>query len=81
MAYEFIHRNIPEGLPSLRTIQSLVFSQYRHIKEGEFQFDGVQEHLKNHGAPSVVAIAEDATRIINRIEYDPATNRCRIAFK
>ena len=40
MAYEFIHRNIPEGLPSLRTIQSLVFSQYRILKKGNFNLMG-----------------------------------------
>ena len=34
------------------------------------------EHLKKHEAPHIVAVAEDATRIINRVEYDPATNRC-----
>ena len=76
MAYEFIHRNIPDGLPSLRTVQSIVYSQYTRIQEGEFLFEGLKEHLKKHGACPVVAIAEDATRIINRVEYDPATNRC-----
>ena len=56
-------------------MQSLIFSQY-HIREVEFQFDGLQSYLKKHNAPSVVALAEDATRIINRIEYDPATDLC-----
>ena len=57
-------------------MQTLIFSQYNHVREGEFQFDGLMSHLIKHDAPSVVAIAEDATRIVNRIEYDPATNRC-----
>ena len=76
MAYEFIHQNMPEALPSLRTIQSLIQSQYTYIEEGKFRFDELLEHLVKHSAPLVVAIAEDATRIIHKVEYDPATNRC-----
>ena len=76
MAYEFIHRNLPEALPSLRTVQSLIHSEYSHIEEGKFRFDELLEHLTKRNAPNIVAIAEDATRIIKKVEYDPTTNRC-----
>ena len=76
MAYDFLQKNMPEALPSLRTVQSLIQSQYSHIEEGCFRFDELLEHLKRFDSPHIVAVAEDATRIINKVEYDPATNKC-----
>lgn len=76
MTYEFIHRNLPEALPSLRTVEAIVQSQYSHIEEGVFRFDEAVEHLHKYNLPFVVSVAEDATRIVKRVEYDPATNRC-----
>ena len=67
---------MPEALPSLRTVQSQIQSQYTNIEEGVFRFDDLLKHLSKHDTPHIVAIAEDATRIINKVEYDPGTNRC-----
>ena len=75
MAYNFIHRNIPEALLLLRTIQGIVQSQYQLFYEGYFRFDELIIHLKKHNAPLLV-VSEDATRIIKSVEYDPHTNRC-----
>ena len=36
IAYNFIHKNIPECLPSLRTVQRLVHSNYTFHVEGVF---------------------------------------------
>jgi len=66
---------MPTALPSLRTIQRQVYSEYHHISEGELQFDGLASHLTKHKAPFVVSISEDATRIISRVEYDRESNR------
>ena len=71
MAYEFLQQNLPEALPSLRTVQTLIHFQYTHIEEGKFQFDALMDHLQKYKAPPIIAIAEDATRIIQRVEYDP----------
>ena len=76
MAYEFLHQNLPQALPSLRTVQGIVYSQYTHIEEGKFRFNELVEHLSKHNLPYLVTIAEDATRIVRRVEYDSATNRC-----
>lgn len=76
MAYECIHRNMAEALPSLRTVQSLVYSQYSKIEEGVFRFDALVQHLRKYDSPFIVAIAEDATRIVQEVEYDAATDRC-----
>ena len=75
MAYNLIHQNMPTALPSLRTIQRQIHSEYHHISEGELQFDGLVSHLTKHKAPFVVSISEDATRIISRVEYDHESNR------
>jgi hypothetical protein len=76
MTFEFIHRNLPEALPSLRTVETIVQQQYSHIEEGVSRFDAAVEHLHKHDLPFVVSVAEDATRIVKQVEYDPATNRC-----
>ncbi len=75
MSYEFIQKNLPEAFPSLRTVQSLIHSQYSHIEEGQFRFDELLQHIEIYKSPMVVAVAEDATRIIQKVEYDPSTNR------
>jgi hypothetical protein len=41
-----------------------------------FRFDGAVDHLRRHNLPFVVSVAEDATRVVRRVEYDPATNCC-----
>ena len=43
MAYEFLHRNLAEALPSLRTVQNLVHSNYSNIEEGAFRFATPEE--------------------------------------
>ena len=75
-SYEFIHHNMPEALPSLRTVQHIVHSQYAHIEEGKYRFDELLEHLSKHKLPHIVTVAEDATRIVKKVEYDSATDSC-----
>ena len=76
LAYEFIYANLQCALPSLRSGETMVQSQYSHINEGVIRFDELVEHIRDHGLPNLVSVAEDATRIIRRVEYDPRTNRC-----
>ena len=76
MAYELIQQNMPQALPSIRTIQSAIHSEYKTISEGSFRFDELREHLNQYNAPLFVSIGEDATRIVGRVEYDSETNRC-----
>ena len=74
-AYNFLHENMPQALPSLRTIQRAIQSEYKHIGEGEYRFDDLVVHLESYSADKVVAIAEDATRVIARADYDHETDR------
>ena len=74
-AYNFISSNIPRALPSLRTIQRFVAADYHPIGEGCFRFDELLNHLNAFKCQKVVALGEDATRVIKKIQYDPNTNK------
>ena len=76
LAYEFIQQNMPEALPSVRTIQSVIYKEYRTLDEGSFRYDELALHIKQHEAPNLVSIGEDATRVIARADYDSETDRC-----
>ena len=76
LAYEFMHHNMPQAFPSLRTVQNIIQLEYSMIHEGVFRFNKLLEHVKLHKSSTYVSIAEDATRIISRVDYDPKTNRC-----
>uniref|UniRef100_A0A1X7USD2 PHD-type domain-containing protein n=1 Tax=Amphimedon queenslandica TaxID=400682 RepID=A0A1X7USD2_AMPQE len=76
MAYEFLHRNMSEALPSLRTVQGIIHSDYQQFREGHFRFDQLLQHLHKYNAPLLVTVAEDATRIVKTVEYDPSSNIC-----
>ena len=75
VAYNFIHKNIPECLPSLRTVQRLVHGSYTFQMEGVFEFNGLEEHLHLYNAKKIISISEDATRLIGRVDYDKETNK------
>ena len=51
LAYEFIHHNMPEVLPCVRSIQAVIHLEYKTIHEGTFRFDELREHLYQYGAP------------------------------
>ena len=74
LAYEFLQNNLPEALPSLRTVQRIVHSEFKTINEGEFRFDDLVAHISQYNAPSIVTVGEDATRVIARVEYDCKTD-------
>ena len=76
LAYEFLQQNIPQALPCVCTIQSNIHAEYKCVDEGSFRFDELKEHIERYGAPALISISEDATRIVGQVEYDSATNRC-----
>ena len=75
IAYEFLHRNIPEAIPSVLLIRNKIYSQYSDISEGVLMFDELLAHLKRFKSPAVISISEDATRIISHVEYDSHSNQ------
>ena len=76
LSYEFIHQNMHEALPSLRTVQRIIHAEYKTLDEGMFRFDDLSRHIVEYKATKVVSIGEDATRVITRVDYDPETDRC-----
>ena len=76
LSYEFIHQNMSQALPSLRSVQRIIHFQYKTMHEGTFQSDDLFKHITDHKAPRMVSIGEDATRVIGRVDYDSETDRC-----
>ena len=75
MTYDFVHRNMPDAIPSLRTLQRIVHNEYVPVREGEFRFDNLLTHLTAYKAPMAINIGEDATQVIARVEYEQETDR------
>ena len=75
IAYDFLHRNMPEAIPSLRTVQRVVAQEYHTLHEGVFRFDKLLSHLDSYNASKVITIGEDATRLVSRVEYDKEKDR------
>ena len=76
LSYEFIQSNMPEALPSLRTVQRFISKEYSSFTEGFFNFDGLLLHIKDHKTAKAISVGEDATRVVTRIDYDCETDRC-----
>ena len=74
-AYDLLHQNMPEALPSLSTIRKEMKKSYSNLIEGEFRFDKLLAHLDAHKCPRLISISEDATRIIRHIDYDENSNK------
>jgi len=53
----------------------MIHKEYSNITEGEFRFDELLKHIDFYKAPKIIAIGEDATRVVCRVQYDPETNR------
>ena len=61
IAYDFLHRNMPEAIPSLRTVQRVVAQEYQTLHEGVFRFDELLSQLDSYNASKVITIGEDAS--------------------
>lgn len=72
--YEMLLHNFGCALPTVDTITKNV-ARRKKIREGSFRFDELAQHLKDWNCPMGVHIQLDDTRILQRIEYDPITDR------
>ena len=73
-SYELLQVNLGSGLPSVSTLQKNIRKDAK-IKEGDFRFDELQEHLKKWDASGYVHLHLDDTRILKRVEYDQTNDR------
>lgn len=53
-AYEMLHQNLPEALPSLSLVKKEMRKHYSNFTEGVFRFDKLSVHLDAYQAPRVV---------------------------
>ena len=60
-AYEMLHQNLPEALPSLSLVKKEMRKHYSNFTEGLFRFDKLSVHLDAFQAPRVISISENAT--------------------
>lgn len=74
LAYETMHRNFSLALPSISTINQYINQSHHTVVEGQIRCDELLSYLNSRNLPLVVSIAEDATRITNRIQYNKKTN-------
>lgn len=75
LAYETLQKNLPLALPSLSSTNRFVGRTHHNIIEGQLRCDELLIYLKNRNLPLAVSLSEDATRVINRVQYDSSTNQ------
>ena len=72
--YEMLRANLGCSLPHVSVVIKIL-SKMERIKEGEFMFDLLKDHLEKWKSVPFVHIHLDDTRIITKIEHDPVTDR------
>ena len=72
--YELLEKNLGDALPAYSTLQRMMAIKERMV-EGKFYFEELLKHLREWKAPLFVHVQLDDTRIKNRVEYDPSTDR------
>lgn len=75
LAYETLEANLTHCIPSISSIHLYLREHKSQIIEGNLRCKDLRKYLDDNHLPSVISLSEDATRIVNRIQYDAATNQ------
>lgn len=79
LAYETIQRNLEGAIPSLVSTNRYIRQSHCHIREdireGILRCEELRIYLVERKLPMTVSLSEDATRIIEKVQYDPNTNQ------
>lgn len=75
LGFNTLQGNLIGSLPSLGTTNRYIHRTDHIITEGILRLDELKVYLNNRQQPMWVSLSEDATRIINRIQYDSQTNQ------
>lgn len=75
IAYKTLQRNLNIGLPSISRINHFVQNTRNTIVEGVLRSDELLVYLKEKNSPHVVALSEDATNIVDRVEFNSKKNQ------
>lgn len=73
--YNFIHRNLEHALPSLPSANRYVQKTNCRVIEGIVRSEELIDFSKQRNIEPIVALSEDATRIVGRIQYDIKINQ------
>jgi len=68
--YDTLYKNLP--IPSTHILKSNL--QEKRMEHSKIYFNELKLYLEKNNYPLDVIISEDATRITERLEYDPNTN-------
>lgn len=74
LLFETVHANLSTAIPSPSTVNRFMDINGSKIVEGVLRVDELKTFLEERSVPLFVWIAEDATRNIGKICYDPVTN-------
>lgn len=69
LSYLDMKANFPNSIPSLRSTQDRL-KTCEGMKEGVFEFDRIAEKMEQRNEPKFVVVAEDDTKIVERLRYD-----------
>lgn len=73
---EFVQANLGKALPSACQVERYI-SNNGTLFEGQFRFEELLMHLEQYNVShKMVALSEGATKLVQQINYDPATNQC-----
>lgn len=75
LAYETLQRNLEAALPSLPSTNRYIRASNCNISEGILRCEELRIYLSDRKLPMTVSLSEDATRIIDKVQYDPNTNQ------
>lgn len=75
LAFESIHRNLEAAIPSLPSTNRYIRKYKSHITEGILRYGELKLYLEKRKLPLVVSLSEDATRIVDKVQYDATTNQ------
>lgn len=75
LAYGTLSKNLKSFLPSLSATNKYIQKSNCRIIEGILRSNELLQYLVERNLPLVVSLSEDATKITNRIQYDPVLNQ------
>lgn len=75
LGYETLQKNLEAAIPSLPTIDRYIRSSHFHITPGILRTEELLQYLKERNLPKAVAISEDMTRIVGRVQFDSRSNQ------
>lgn len=75
LCYGILQANLPWAMPSIQTTNRYIQKSHFKVNEAVLRCHELVQHLKERKLPMVVSLSEDATRIVERIQYDRHTNQ------